>query len=482
MKLGELASKGGVTAADTAFLNEDFNNADPGAKIKIGELKKLEEIVSTLDQKEKTLKRVEKNEDITGKLNEFRKDFEPGKEIPADIRPYVRLSRIDEVAQTIRPDIVNLTEFQNRKDLVLAVATLQEEFRPTQQARERVEAFRRSNPGAVLPPDLARVEALSFSLGVRDQAGPCFLPTPPFPANTPCPPPGAAIQISASGTQGADYLASPQSTYGQGPKAEKAGVCPSGFHWMYDSGGWCMSNGGSYGSYNAGGSYTPSGPQTSGYTPYTPYYTAPGAPPYGTSSYQGGGGYSYSAPSYYGSAPTNYTTNPPSGTVPGSGPQPTSPGKCPSGFHWLSDSGGWCAADAGTFVPGNNYYSPNLTQSSCGPGYYWDGKGCIRTSPTDIYGSCTPPGGGCGSNSWWDYGSCSCRASSTYSGGSGSGGGSSGQCSPPPGGCGSGWFDSGSCSCKQASQSGCSNVSASSSASLNRLYNSPQFTFFISLR
>ncbi|MBI4037015.1 hypothetical protein HY385_01185 [Candidatus Daviesbacteria bacterium] len=564
MKLGELASKGGVTAADMAFLNDDFNNADLGAKIKIGELRKLEEIVSTLDQKEKTLERVEKNEGIAGKLNEFQKNFEPGKEIPSDIRPYVRLGRINEVAQTIRPDIVNLEEFQNRKDLVLAVATLQEEFRPTQQARDRVEAYRRSNPGAALPPELARVEALSFSLGVRNQAGPCFLPTPPFSPNTPCPPPGAAIPITSylkfttlyspvdSGSGGPYGSVTPSTdkdgkplVYGQGPKAESAGVCPGGFHWMYDNGGWCMSNGGSYGSSNAGGVYTPSGPQTSGYTPYSPYYTAPGAPPYGT-PYQGGGGYSYSAPSYYGSAPTNYTTNPPSGTVPGSGPAPISPGKCPSGFHWMSDSGGWCMADGGTYAPSgsypggnNNYYSPNLTQSSCGPGYYWDGRGCIRTSPTDTPSSsyqsgctpgyywngskcvaggyegsgwsdsaarsqswCQPPSNGCGSNSYWDYGSCYCRSSSTYSGGSGpspsnqcqglscgggawldystcsckySGGsgttptGSPITCYPPSAGCPGGWYDYGTCSCKSSgsttssgSSGGCANVSASS--------------------
>ncbi|MDO8570747.1 MAG: DUF5667 domain-containing protein [Candidatus Daviesbacteria bacterium] len=485
MKLGELAARGGVTAADTAFLNEDFNDADSGAKIKIGELKKLEEIVNTLDQKEKTLERVEKNEDIAGKLNEFQKNFEPGEEIPADIRPYVRLGRIDEVTQTIRPDIVNLEDFQNRKDLVLAVATLQEEFRPTQQARDRVEAFRRSNPGAALPPELARVEALSFSLGVRNQAGPCFLPTPPFPANTPCPPPGAAIPVtsyyrfttlySPVDETGSFYGSTTPSTdkdgkplvYGQGPKAESAGVCPGGFHWMYDNGGWCMSNGGSYGSYNAGGSYTPSGPQTSGFTPYSPYYTAPGAPPYGT-SYQGGNGYSYSAPSYYGSAPTNYTTNPPAGTVPGSGPAPTSPGKCPSGFHWMSDSGGWCMADGGTYAPSggypgsnNNYYSPNLTQSSCGPGYYWDSRGCIRTSPNDTPTSPSSYQSGCTPGYYWNGSRC-VAGSYEGSGWSDSAARSGTYCQPPSGGCGSGWFDYGSCSCKQASQSGCFNVSASS--------------------
>ena len=84
----------------------------------------------------------------------------------------------------------------------------------------------------------------------------------------------------------------------------------------------------------------------------------------------------------------------------------------------MSDSGGWCMANGGTYTPpgsstpysgavtpttscppgsywssatyncvytsssgSTTYYSPNLTQSSCGPGYYWDGRGCIGTTP-----------------------------------------------------------------------------------------------------
>jgi len=537
LKLGEVTAKGGLTAADTAFLNEDFESPDANVKLKINELKKLEDIANTTDQKEKLEERIEKNEDIVSKLAEFQKDFQPGKDVPAELRPYVRLSRIEEIAQTIRPDMVKLEDFQNRKDVVLAVATLQEEFKPTRESFRRIEEFRRRNPNVVLPPDLARVEALSYSLGVRNQAESCFLPTPPFPANTPCPPPGAAIQIASyyapagsgygsqygnnwyGGVGGANQTGSgapgaPSTdkdgnplVYGQGPKSAGAGVCPDGYHWMYDSGGWCMSNSGNYSS-NSNPQYGGGGP---GYTPYSPYYTAPGAPVAG-SAYPPG---SYAAPSYYGSAPTYYTTNPPAGTVPGSGPQPTAPGQCPSGFHWMPPStnqAGWCMSDAPTYVPsGSNYYSPNLTQSSCGPGYYWDGRGCIPTSPGDtpssssnyyspgsyqygctpgnywdgskcVAGSnegsgwsdtaarsqswCQPPSGSCGSNSYWDYGSCSCRASSTYYGGSGTSGGYSGSsCSPPAGGCGSGWWDSGSCSCKQSSSQGCYNVSASSCGS-----------------
>ncbi|MBI3070303.1 MAG: hypothetical protein HYY87_03295, partial [Candidatus Levybacteria bacterium] len=346
----------------------------------------------------------------------------------------------------------------------------------------RVEDFRRNNPNAALPLEFARIAALSVNLGVREQAGPCYLPTPPFPANTPCPAPGAAIPIASfAGFRGpgativdefrpgwpgsaaypSAYQTGPTTdkdgkplVYGQGPKPTSAGVCSEGFHWMYDSGGWCMSNSGNYSSPTSYGA--PTGP---GYTPYSPYYTAPGVPPV---SYGYPGSYPaypgpYSPPSYWGPAPTDYRTNPPPGTVPGSdrNPTPSGPGQCPSGYHWMPPYGsqaGWCMADGSTYVPGGSPYSPNLNQSSCGPGYYWDGRGCIRTSPTDTYGSCKSPPNGCGSNAYWDYGSCSCRGSSTYSGG-GSGPSYSNSCQGIS--CGSGyWLDYSSCSCRSSGGTG----------------------------
>ncbi|MBI2019520.1 hypothetical protein HYS95_02555 [Candidatus Daviesbacteria bacterium] len=655
LKLSGLIQNGALTQTDSKFLNEDFDAAPKQAKLKVEELKKLEEIATASDDKEKLVEKVTKNEEIAQKLQEFENTFEVGKEVPAEIRPYVRLTRINEVAQTVRPDIVRLEDFQNRKDVLLAVATLQEEFKPTKESWARVEDYRRRNPYSPLPPELARIEALSFSLGVRNQAESCYLPTPPFPANTPCPAPGAAIPITsyasyniAPAYEDSGSLAPARDkdgkpfVYGQGPATKSAGICPDGYHWMYDSGGWCMNNTGNYSSsYN----YTPTGPQTAGYTPYSPYYNAPGAPPatygYPTGGSFSGSPYSYSPPSYYGPGSTAYTTTPPPGTVPGSGPRPTAPGRCPSGFHWMSDSGGWCMADGPTYVApgayptgtatsgtpppggyncgsqpydpitkkckdgacpggfnwdgskcvsggysssnyiysgssypscppgqyysngtcvnsstgsvncgsgyswngyscqpssgqgstctypaggcpgvgawydysscscktttsGGSYYSPSSYQYGCTPGYYWNGSKCVAGSNEGSGWSdtaarsqswCQPPSNGCGSNSYWDYGSCYCRSSSTYYGGSGpspsnqcqglscgggawldystcsckySGGsgttptGSPITCYPPSAGCPGGWYDYGTCSCK-TSYSGTSSGSGGSS-------------------
>lgn len=478
LALGQLTATGIISPTETAFLNEPLAQVDPQATIKVNQLKVLDEIANLTAQKQDIETRVSENENISQKLNDWQKSYAPGQSIPADIRPYLRLTRIDEIAQTVRPDIVKLEDFANRKDIQLAVASLQQEFKPTREAWERVEQFRRNNPNQPLPPELARIEAFSYSLGIRGSAETCFLPSPPFTPNTPCPPPGAPIPVATyytssttpypgiSGLGTTFTYTSPSSEtlrYGEGPKPTNPGACPDGYHFMYDSGGWCMSNSGNYSSNTGPGSYS-SGSSTPGYTPYSPYYSAPGAPPYSST-----GG--YAPPNYYGPAPTTYTTVPPAGTVPGTGPAATAPGQCPSGYHWMSDSGGWCMANGSTYVPsgssgpysgpvtpttscpsgsywssytnncvyssssGTTYYSPNLTQSSCGPGYYWDGRGCIGTTPTtSTYPSgtyyppsysgggsgtpCTPPPAGCGTNSWFDYGSCSCRSSSSTSTGS----------------------------------------------------------------
>ncbi|KKT64679.1 MAG: hypothetical protein UW60_C0053G0003 [Candidatus Woesebacteria bacterium GW2011_GWA2_44_33] len=561
---GELAATGALTQSDLVSLDNWVAPPDASSALRLNEIKKLSQAVELTNLKEDIAEKVEKTEEVAKKLDDFKKTFTPGEDIPADLRQYMRLTRIDEISQTIRPDVVRLEDFGNRKDLQLAVATLQQEFKPTKEDFQRLAEFRRSSPGRSLPPELARIEALSYSIGVRDTATACFLPSPPFAPNTPCPASGAAIPISsyyngapsfpgfggfgAGGNNNAGLYGygAPQVpsvdkdgkplVYGKGPEATKAGVCQDGYHWMYDSGGWCMSNSGNYSSSSS--SYASPYSSGPGYTPYTPYYSAPGAPPanYG---YQGPGGYSnfintYSPPNYYGTAPTAYSTNPPPGTVPGTGPAPTSPGQCPSGFHWMPPSAGqagWCMADGGTYVGGgyggnasygytdysatpqtsggyncgsqpwdpirqrcsdgacpggyswdgskcvpftspsysggtsNNYYSPNLNQSSCGSGYYWNGNGCVRTSSTDTYGSCS--GLSCGGGSYLDYSTCSCKYPSsgsttgTYTGGSSY----TGSCNPPAGGCGSGWFDQASCSCKQASSQGCYNVSASSCGS-----------------
>ncbi len=529
LKLGALVSQGVLTAADTQTIDSQLVQTG-AAQYSLSELKKLDELVDLTEAKEQITEKVTKTEDIALKLNEFQKSFQPGSEIPSEIRPYVRLTRIEEVAQTIRPDIVRLEDFGNRKDIQLAVATLKEEFRPTREAFKQLEDFRRTNPGKLLPPELARIEALSYSLGVRDSATACFLPSPPFAPNTPCPPPGAPIPVTSysfspsyvspfsfSGSPPYNtYTSSTQTSgtnleYGKGPNPESTGVCPNGYHWMYDNGGWCMGNSGNYSPSNytlIGDALVPTSTLTQpGFTPYSPYYSTPGVPP-GTYGYQGPGTYSvypsssgpgsYSPPYYYGPAPTTYTTTPLPGTVPGTGPQPTSPGQCPTGFHWMPPSysqAGWCMADGGTYVPsgtstsypsgtatsstpppegyncGSQPYDPvtkRCRDGACPGGYNWDGSKCVASPPGGSYYT----GGGynyyspnltqssCGPGYYWDGRGCIATYTGnnpyTYGGSSGSS-----SCTYPAGGCTgyNAYFDWGSCTCKTNTPGSCSTPS-----------------------
>ena len=186
-----------------------------------------------------------------------------------------------------------------------------------------------------------------------------------------------------------------ESSYGQGPKPVSAGFCPEGFHWMSDSGGWCMSNGITYTPTSTAASVSPS-TSNSGYGGTPNYYnTGYGAP------------YNPSAPYYWGSAPTNYSTFAPPGSNYGTGPSPVSPGVCPAGYHWMFDSGGWCMSDGGTYTPASpgSPYPANSPGSagyySCSAGYYWNGSSCA--SPTGPSGYSQ---GGCGNNYYWSGSSC----------------------------------------------------------------------------
>lgn len=68
----------------------------------------------------------------------------------------------------------------------------------------------------------------------------------------------------------------------------------------------------------------------------------------------------------------------------------------------------------------------------CGTNYYWDNNTC-----SCVYeGVCTEPSGGCGTGYYWDTSDCKCRSES------------SGSCQEPGGGCGLDYYwDSNSCSC-----------------------------------
>jgi len=358
-KIENLVTTGLLLPEDYKYYNKPVEEYDPVWFARGEALLKVDEIISAESAKQQLTETADKNEEIVKKLAEFQKNFKPGDAVPEDIRLYIPLTRIDELAKTIRPDVVNLSDFARRSDVVLAIAALREEFKPTVDDYKRLEEYRRKQPSGLLPPDLARIEALSYALGVRLLATPCYLPSPPFPQGSFCPPPGAPLAVTPTVVYN---LASAQVTqvYGVGPQALSLGNCPEGFHWMSDSGGWCMSNSGAYTS--SGSINTTSNTAYTYYPPGSPNYSYTGARTVdifydpvgraGLTSTSTNFQYSQYAPGTtpYTQPYSPYTTTNGESNY-GQGPTPVSPGNCPEGFHWMSDSGGWCMSNGITYTP-----------------------------------------------------------------------------------------------------------------------------------
>lgn len=163
-------------------------------------------------------------------------------------------------------------------------------------------------------------------------------------------------------------------------------------------------------------------------------------------------------------------------------------GGCGSGYYWNSST---CSCQSNCSPPstgcGTNYYwdqaacmcktstcspptsgcpvnyywdtttcSCKISSTTCNPpssgcgdtGWYWDYSACACIYTSSQAGQCSPPSTGCGLNYYWDLTTCSCKPSSSGSGGGG--GGTS--CITPSAGCGTNYYwDSGTCSCKSYS-------------------------------
>ncbi|OGY28994.1 MAG: hypothetical protein A3J50_03845 [Candidatus Woykebacteria bacterium RIFCSPHIGHO2_02_FULL_43_16b] len=436
--IATLSAIGAISPTELKAFDEKISELDSEEVGKLEQIKKVADIVKSQDTVTDLEKTISKNEDIVKKLGEFQQNFKPGDDIPEDLRPYIPLSRLDELQKTIRPDLISFGDFPNRNDIILSVATLREEFRPTKDDVDKITKFKKDNPNLSLPPLLARLEAFVLSLGVRADAGPCYLPSPPFPANTPCPPPGSPIPVAPIGGSGQGGQTNVGTlTYGQGPNPVSYGFCPNGYHWMYDSGGWCMSNNGSYNSfqnysyvYNNANNYAQNyglgaPAQTSnqgslnrndysGYLANTVINSPTSSYTYQAGSY--GSSSPYTSNYYGGSSPTyNYTNSSSSTPYPNyssyslppgyPGPALVSPGVCPEGYHFMGDNGGWCMSNGGVSTNYNQYQSVSNSNgtsvSNYPPTYYGPAPSTYQTdqygysqanSPRPIYSGVCPEG------------------------------------------------------------------------------------------
>lgn len=392
------------------FPESDFKKFDetslekyPQGFYTVQEIKKFKEL--------KELETKKPDDATVEKLQEFAKTYKAGETIPGDIRQWwVPSVRLEELQNTIRPDLINQDFLRNRPDYLQKYQEVVERIRPTKEDAQYVNDLINKNPNLLNDPSYARLKALSDKFGSTEErrsysqvqacgtgyhwapvpfmpnGGYCvpnyqFTATDPNSRENPCPSgyhrpfPGAAC-----------YSDNPEAVNSRGGLSS-SGNCPSGYGWVPESnnsrGGYCAPR-----SVSDGGFPSPV---------YTVGYCLPGQ------AFRDGKCETY---------------NPPPA------------GGCASGSWWNGTS---C-----------------IQQKSCGQGFYQDNLGeCKQTSSgggNNTGNACPMPPAGCGNSSWWDYGTCSCRSTtSNYSGSSGSSG--TNNCSKPPT-CGSGYYVDNTCTCK----------------------------------
>lgn len=408
--------------ADFKRFDETARNSFPQGYYTALEYRKFKEL--------KDLETQKPDEGTITRVQEFADTYKPGDAIPPDLRRWwVPMVRLEELQNTIRPDLIPQDYLRNRPSDLQKYQEVVERIKPTQNDAKYVDNLIRQNPDLLNDPSYARVKALADKFGSHEASstqtssgsqgqscgrsshwvavgympgGGYCVPNYDFPAfggnNTdqPCP---SGYHRNYPG--GACYADSGEAT-GRGGITVAPGSCPSGYSWTLGSasGGYCAPR-----TVTDGGQFP------------SPIYTV---------------GYCLPGQMFRDGKCETYNQPPSSG--------------CPSGQWWNGSS---CIAT-----------------KTCGTGEYQDSSGnCVKSS--DGAGRiCASPPGGCGFNAYWDTSTCSCRSTTFTGGATGPGTGTGqGSCSPPPGGCGSGYFDSGSCSCKPASSQGCYNVSASSCGS-----------------
>jgi len=393
------------------FPESDFKKFDetslekyPQGFYTVQEIKKFQELKELETQKpdEATIK----------SLQEFAKTYKAGDTVPGELRQWwVPTVRLEELQNTIRPDLINQDFLRNRPDYLQKYQEVVERIKPTKENAQYVNDLISKNPDLLNDPSYARLKALSDRFGFSEErrsmsqnqacgTGYHWASVPFMPNGGYCVPnyqftaadSGYKENVCPSGY----HRPSPGSAcYADNPEAAASwmgsfqvavGSCPSGYGWISETtnarGGYCAPR-----SISDGGFPNPV---------YTVGYCLPGQ------AFRDGKCETYNPP------PAN---------------------GCPSGSWW---NGTNC-----------------IQQKTCDRGYYQDNSGeCKQTTSggSNLNNACPMPSTGCGNNSWWDYGTCSCRSTTTNNTNT-SGTSRTSFCSNPPN-CGPGYYVDNTCTCK----------------------------------
>lgn len=434
-EVGKYVNEGIVSQADFMRLNETSKSFYPDEYYKIHETLRFQEMQKLEDQKP--------DDSTLNKIQSFAKTYNPGDQVPAELRKYwVPVVRLEEIQNTLRPDLVDASLFKQNDQELKKFNEVVERFKPRPEDVANINNFILKNKADVnnLPPEYQRMYNLGQKYGAACGSGFNWVPESQSPAGGYCTPNGSG---ASGGLKYGDFakgktcnggIVNARNSNGScsaftadciPPGWNKTDTCvavvptnrincPSNAHFVavsYDpNGGYCIPNYTQVGfdqSTGASGSACPASSHRS-------YAGGPCVPDYNTNTFNN----PYSLPSLT--------------TTPG-GPYYTSSGRCGANSNWVPEpinpQGGYCAPTSGiSDVPGGNSGpSREAQEAACRSGggtcVSWvnGACGCERSgsggpaSNPATYGSpsresqeaaCRAGGGTCVS---WVNGACGCE-------------------------------------------------------------------------
>lgn len=395
-EIGKYLNEGVVSESDFLRLNETAKSFYPDEFYQIHETLRFQELQKLEDQKP--------DDTTLNKIQDFAKTYQPGDQVPAELRKYwVPVTRLEEIQNTLRPDLIDAKLFKQNDQEFKKFNEVVERFKPRPEDIAFIKNFIQKNNADVsnLPPEYQRMYNLGQRYGAQCGAGFNWVPESQNPAGGYCSPNGSDLSsgmkyddfakgkactgnlVNAKSGSGAcsaypadcippgwsktdTCVATPVTT-----ETNNKITCPSNAHFVsvsYDpNGGYCIPNYTQVGfdqSTGSSGSACPASYHRS-------YGGGPCVPDYNTNT-------------------SNYPSSLPTLTTTPGGSYYTNSGRCGPNSNWVPESinpqGGYCASNPGT------------------------NSGSISPSRESQEAACRSGGGTCVS---WMNGACGCERSGT---------------------------------------------------------------------
>ena len=434
-EIGKYLNEGVVSESDFLRLNETAKTFYPDEFYQIHETLRFQELQKLEDQKP---------DDATlNKIQDFAKTYQPGDQVPAELRKYwVPVIRLEEIQNTLRPDLIDANLFKQNGQEFKKFNEVVERFKPRPEDIAFIKNFIQKNDADVnnLPPEYQRMYNLGQRYGAQCGASFNWVPESQNPAGGYCSPNGSG---PSSGVKYDDFTKGKACTGNIVNAKSGSGAC-SAYPADCIPPGWSKTD-------------------TCVATPITTEtnnkVSCPSNAHFVSVSYDPNGGYcipNYTQAGFGQNTYSNPYSLSPLTTTPG-GPYYTNSGRCGPNSNWIPESinpqGGYCASNPGT-NSGPISPSRESQEAACRAGggtcVSWvneacgcerGGSGNINTTTTTPYRSpgresqeaaCRAGGGTCVS---WVNEACGCER-----GGSGNG------TTPPTGygSCSSGQYWNGS--------------------------------------